>query len=384
MEAPMTLEEKLRTLPLSPGVYLMKDSRGQIIYVGKSKLLRNRVSSYFHHTKSHSPKTLKLVQHIRDLEWIVTDTEFEAFMLECKLIKEYKPMYNRKMKTPQAYTYIAVELLEGLRSIAVADSPEKPDKHRYFGPYPSRSTVERALNSIKEHHRILCSNPASSRGACLNHSIGLCMGMCMGGEALERYERIMEQIVAFLDGTDPGLLEEMRESMVRAAEALEFEKAAKLRDAVGAVAFLQQKEQVIQFTGGNRRLAILEELEDGMVKLFLIQRNRILHRHNYDAGRLTPAKLQAQVSSAIRKGFRRGAAGQAFPQAVTRDEIDEAQIIYSYLSGGSCRYILVEEAWLEAKNHPELTAALGSFLEGLSSGNESLGGDVKSRRLVKK
>ncbi|WP_438445006.1 GIY-YIG nuclease family protein [Gorillibacterium sp. sgz5001074] len=362
MTLPPVLAGKLRSLPQSPGVYLMKDGAGNIIYVGKSKNLKNRVSSYFHDTKSHTPKTKRLVGHIRDLELRLTDTEFEAFMLECQLIKEYKPMYNRKMKMPQSYTYIALELSQGLRAVAAAAAPGEREDTLYYGPYTSRRTVERAIHSIQEHHRILCSSPASAQRACLNHAIGLCRGMCLGGQAWEDYRAIMEQIAAFLDGGDSGLLEEMERSMQDAAETLDFEKAAKLRDAIGTVSFLRHREQVIRFTEESHRVAVVEELQEGILKLFLIQRNRILHREKLDSADLLPSGVHAAVKHAIRSVFR--AEARLPEREITRDEVDEAQIIHSYLNGGSCRHLVLAAEWLFADgDHPDLDAALHSLLD---------------------
>jgi len=138
----------------------MKDGLGHIIYVGKAKQLKRRVKSYFQNSKSHSPKVKQLVRNIKDLDIILTDTEFEAFMLECKLIKEIKPMYNRKMKNPQAYTYIVIEADDKMRSLEITYDPADQKGNHIWGPYTSRSTVERAVQGIKESSKILCSNPS--------------------------------------------------------------------------------------------------------------------------------------------------------------------------------------------------------------------------------
>lgn len=146
----MDLKEKIKKLPSSPGVYLMKDSLNSVIYVGKSKNLKSRVASYFQNSKSHTPKILKLVKNLRDFDYILTDTEFEAFMLECKLIKQMKNEYV------------------------------KNDGNLYFGPYTSKNTIERGIQGIKECCKIFCSNNFQKASCCLNYSLGLCLGMCLG------------------------------------------------------------------------------------------------------------------------------------------------------------------------------------------------------------
>lgn len=143
----MNTADKAKQLPSSPGVYLMKDSSGSIIYVGKSKNLKNRVQSYFQNSKNHTKKVEKLVHHLKDFDFIVTDTEFEAFLLECKLIKEYRPFYNKMMKNPEWYTYIRIHMEKGME---LSSQMNKNDHYQYFGPYTSKSTAEKALQGLKD------------------------------------------------------------------------------------------------------------------------------------------------------------------------------------------------------------------------------------------
>lgn len=358
------MKKSLHNLPSSPGVYLMKDSLGGIIYIGKSKNLKKRVQSYFYQSKSHTPKVKKLVQHVSDLDYIVTDTEFEAFMLECKLIQKHKPMYNRKMKNPLAYTYIVIQCTDGLRRIEITNNPISDNTdHVHFGPYPAnKNAVEKAVQGIEECCRIACnlSSSANTNTPCLNYSLGLCLGMCLGGDAVDKFNEIMDRIIGLLGGTDRSLYDEMEQSMLMWAEQYDFEKAAKYRDYIAAVNFLLNKEKVIGFTEANRNIVILEYLSEGRIKLFLIKRNAVLFSGKYTVDGSMNEELSATVKALILRYFEVDSV--PLSSEVSRDEIDQAQIIYSYLQGSSCQYILIPEEWLIVEDHTDLDVAIRDLL----------------------
>ncbi|MFF2017890.1 GIY-YIG nuclease family protein [Paenibacillus sp. NPDC058177] len=361
----MNLTEKVKNLPLTPGVYLMKDSLGNIIYVGKAKALKRRVQSYFQDSKSHSPKVKRLVKNIKDLDYTLTDTEFEAFMLECTLIKELKPPYNKKMKNPLAYTYIVIRTESDRRRIEVSydpgDGAEQGDERLLFGPYTSRSTAERAVQGVLESYSILCSNPHSKTASlCLNHSLGLCIGMCAGGEALDTYNGIMDRFVSLLDGTDMSILEGMEQRMADAAENYNYEAAAKYRDYIGAVRSLLQKEKVIEFAGANQRIAMVEPINDRTLKLLLLQGNRILFQTKLESEDFSNASLQTEITTIIRDNFRSSPLQRSAD--ISRHEIDEAQIIYSYLKGNSCSHMIIREEWLTPENDAAINDAVREML----------------------
>ncbi|OPA81226.1 hypothetical protein BVG16_02580 [Paenibacillus selenitireducens] len=357
----MLLMDQVHNLPSTPGVYLMKDSLGSIIYVGKSKHLRERVQSYFYNSKSHSQKVKKLASHIRSLDHIVTDTEFEAFMLECKLIQELKPMYNKKMKNPHAYTYIKIKRNEGLHRIATTHTTSDGDDCYYFGPYTaSKFTLDKAIQGIQECFRIACNQSNTTKGACLNYSLGLCLGMCLGGDAVQQYNDIIARFIALLDGTNRSLFEELEQKMLAAAEQYDFETAAKYRDYIETVNILINKKKVSEFSKTNENLVILENLNEDTVKLFLVNRNSIIYheKHNVDSAGM--GRLQSKVKSLILEYFKPEKA--RLSNEVNRDEIDHAQIIYSYVQGSACSYIHILEEWLELENQAELGEALNAFL----------------------
>lgn len=342
----MDLEAKRKSLPSSPGVYLMKDSLGNVIYVGKSKNLKSRVSSYFQSSKSHSPKVVKLVKNLKDFDYILTDTEFEAFMLECKLIKEIKPAYNRLMKNPMSYSYIKINMDQKYPSIETSSEYSEIDGNIYFGPYASSNTVERALHGIKEHCKILCSNNLRKASSCLNYSLGFCIGMCLDSIPREQYLAILYKIIDLLKGTDKGILEEMKSIMNSAAERFDFETAAKYRDYISAVNYLMDRINVVEFTKKNKNIALLEHLDDNNIKFFLIKGNKILFSEKYDLTSLNLEELKAALKANILLYFNNSALKG--PLELRREDIDEAQIIYSYLKGKSnnCKYVVIKEEHL--------------------------------------
>ncbi|MBA9086660.1 excinuclease ABC subunit C [Fontibacillus solani] len=339
----------------------MKDSRGEIIYVGKSKSLKKRVQSYFYNNKSHSPKVKKLVQHVKDLDYRVTDTEFEAFMLECQFIQEIKPMYNRKMKNPKGYSYIVVRESDGLRRLEVSNSIDAELHPVHFGPYTaSRISVEKAVQGIQECFKIACNSTSSNSTPCLNHSLGLCLGMCIGGEPVQEYNEIMDLLIGLLDGSDRTLYKDMERKMLEASEQYDFEKAAKYRDYIESVKFLINKEKVIDFAEQNHNIAMIEPLNDGEIKLFLVKRNNILYCEKFSVECSKSGSFMTEVKERVLHYFEENP--EKMRNEVRRDEIDTAQIIYSYLHHNNCHYMFIPQEWLIEENHDEIELALRKLL----------------------
>jgi excinuclease ABC subunit C len=363
----MNMKDKAKRLPSSPGVYLMKDSLGSILYVGKSKNLKNRVQSYFQNSKNHSKKVEKLVHHLKDFDFIVTDTEFEAFMLECKLIKEYQPLYNKLMKSPRSYTYIRIQMAKG---IELAAQMNENDNALYFGPYTSKSTVEKALQGMKDFYKINC-NQSSNNKPCLNYSLGLCIGMCFDRLAKEQYRRIVNRIIGLLEGSDTGILEEMKQQMNLASENYDFERAVKIRDYMESIQSLIKKEKVIEFTKENKNIVVFEPINDWMIKLFLIKGNKVLFNQKVEITKSLGEWVKLRIIDFFNI--------ESHPSTIkiSKDMIDEVQIIYSYLKSASCKYLIIPEKWLLPKNQNKIDKALDKFLNNLSlvGSNESTKND---------
>lgn len=358
----MNLKEKIKALPCCPGVYLMKDSHGSVIYVGKSKNLKSRVGSYFQNSRSHSPKVVKMVKHLKDFDYILTDTEFEAFMLECRLIKEIKPLYNRLMKSPEAYSYIKIKTDGQYPDIEVSKKFCTDDGNLYFGPYTGKNTVQRAIEGIKECYKIMCTGNWHKAAPCLNYSLGSCIGMCFDAAAREQYSGVIDKTVKLLNGSDRSIIEELECSMNNAAMRLDFEKAARYRDYLSAVNSLVGKGKVIEYAEKSRNIAMLEHLDDGSFKFFLIKGNSVLFSEKYRVEDSEPEALKEDLKARIKGCFGAGAPGSGI--RIGREEIDEAQIIYSYLKNKSnnCRHIIIYRKWLKPQYNVNIDKALDKLL----------------------
>lgn len=356
----MNLKEKAKSLPLSPGVYLMKDSHGTIIYVGKSKKLKNRVQSYFQTSKNHSKKVIKLVQQIKDFEYILTDTEFEAFLLECKLIKEIQPFYNKLMKNPQSYTYLVIRMDRELDRIELSNHLLENDNNLYFGPFTSKNNVEKAILGLKEFFKMACSDPLNHHSPCLNFSLGLCIGMCFKASALEQYHRNINRIIAWFAGTDNSIMDDMNQEMIHASENFDYERAARIRDDLQAMHSLLKKEKVIEFSKEMNNVVITESVSDHLLKLFLIKGNQVLFTHLYKFNKTNMKRMGFEMKSKILAYFKIDLHHPT--REISKDEIDEAQIIYSYLTSSSCKYLLIPENWLYLENRERLDAAIEELL----------------------
>lgn len=329
----MDLKEKVRSLPLTPGVYLMKDSLGHVIYVGKAKNLKNRVQSYFHNSNSHSPKVENLVRNIADLEYQLTDTEFEAFLLECKQISLYKPIFNKKMKTPRAYAYIQLQMNAKLPVMKVSDTQSMREGDLSFGPYNSRKAVERALDGLKEAYGI--------------HSLGICTDPI----AADRYQCILLEIQDILDGRDLNIMDKMAQRMQEASARFDFETAAKIRDHISAIRYLSKAGEAVAFAEANHNIAVVEAIGASSFKLFLIKGNKVLYRCKYHKNRDKVDLIMDKLQSQILKCFRKAQSDQS--RKISREELDEAQIIYRYVTGKGRRSLVIRDEWLDGDVLPD-------------------------------
>ena len=246
------LKASALTLPLTPGVYLMKNADDTVIYVGKAKKLKNRVTQYFQDTASHSPKTRKMVSQVDHFETIAAATEFEALILECSLIKHYQPKYNILLKDDKGYPYLRIDLRKDYPTVTLSNKPTD-DGAKYFGPYGSRgrsNQVIRTLYSLFSLPTCRKKFPADIKKdrPCLNYQMGQCAGWCQGTPTMEEYRTRITQAVSLLEGKGASLCKELKAQMEEAAENLQFETAAALRDRLRAIEALNNKQLV---TAGN-------------------------------------------------------------------------------------------------------------------------------------
>ena len=259
-----TLREKAMRLPLTPGVYLMKDGTGKIIYIGKAKALKNRVSQYFGSQNTHTAKVRKMVENVRDFDYIMTDSEFEALVLECSLIKQNKPKYNILLKDDKGYSYIKIKP-NPWGNITACFRKDEEDAE-YLGPYTGNYSVTQAVEQAKEIFQLptcgkVFPRDVKSQRPCLNYFLSRCSAPCAGKISESDYNESVSAAVAFLKGGSKAPVRAMQEEMERAAENLEFEKAAKLRDRIRAMERIANRQKVV--TSQNKHQDVFAVVRQG-------------------------------------------------------------------------------------------------------------------------
>lgn len=338
------LKEKAKQLPQRPGVYIMKDFLGDIVYVGKAKSLRNRVSQYFQNSSRHAPKIVRMIEGIRDFDFLLADTELEALLLESKLIKDLKPIYNSQLKNPQKYCYIYIDTAETYPTIRM--SPDKDREGLYFGPYTSARNVERALEVLKENIKIRdCSSFTEKQSGCLKSQLGFCTAPCAGEITEEHYRQLIDQVIGFLKGERSDIIKNIECRMLEEAEVLNFDKAAKLRDDASALGHLISKGETIRFAAKNRCIAALERISADSIKLFLLRGNHIVYKEKLDY-KGNEKVIATHMLDLIRSNI--GELRRNETTGASKLDIDQAQIIYSYLkTKKQCSYLILPQSWLK-------------------------------------
>ena len=279
------IKEQLKRLPNEPGIYIMKDSKGEIIYVGKSKNLKNRVSSYFRGFNSHMPKVQTMVVNIADFDYIITDSETEALVLEANLIKKHLPRFNILLKDDKMYPYIRITLGEPFPRVFMTRTIVK-DKSKYFGPFTSVDQVRKTLEVIQTIFPIReCSKRITEKidRPCLNYHIGRCAGVCNHKISEADYNVYIEEIIRFLNGDKEWLIESLDAQMQKAASQMKFEDAAAYRDKIIALRGLNEKQKAIQTNGKNQDFIGFYQFESRTcVMLFQVRDGKIEGRDAYN------------------------------------------------------------------------------------------------------
>ena len=277
-------KERLSTIPEEPGVYLMKDKTGKIIYVGKAKILKNRVRQYFQSPERHAPKVRAMVANISDFEYILTDSELEALILECNLIKKYRPYYNILLKDDKSYPYIKVTIQDDYPKIFLSRRMVK-DGAKYFGPYTSGAAVREAIDMVSKLYRIpSCQirlpRDMGKKRACLNAHIGQCIAPCENQISKQEYKKIISDACRFLDGEHDHLLEMLEKEMYAASEEMEFEKAAILRDKLESIRKIDERQKIISERQADEDvIGFYRQENKTFAEVFFIRRGRLLGRH---------------------------------------------------------------------------------------------------------
>ena len=329
------IQEELKKLPQKPGVYIMHDAKDAIIYIGKAVSLRNRVRQYFRPSHNEGLKKEQMVRQIVRFEYIITDSELEALILECNLIKEHRPKYNTMLRDDKSYPYIRVTLGEDFPRVLFSHQMKK-DKSRYFGPYTSGSAVKetiellRKLYALRTCRRSLPKDIGKER-PCLNYHIHQCMAPCQGFISKEDYRQRIDQAIGFLNGNYQPILKELEQKMQEASEAMNFEKAIEYRDLVRAVQQIAQKQKITHADMEDKDIiAMASDGEDAVVQVFFVRDGKLIGRDHFHVT-VGSEDGSAQVLATFLKQFY---AGTPFipREVMIQEEIEEADVIAEWLS----------------------------------------------------
>lgn len=274
------VQEKLQLLPDKPGVYLMKNEDGRIIYVGKAINLKNRVRSYFQSSRNHSPKVRAMVEKIVTFEYIITTSEIEALILECNLIKRHRPRYNISLKDDKTYPYIKVTLAETYPRVHITRRVMK-DGGRYFGPYTNAGAVHETLRLLKKLFPIRSCRRMDSPRPCLEYHIKRCLAPCTGKVPAEQYQQMIEDICLFLEGRSDQVARSLEKKMTEAAEEFRFEQAARLRDQLMAVKKVQEKQNIVTGSGDQDVIGMARVPNNVCMQVFFIRSGKMVGRDHY-------------------------------------------------------------------------------------------------------
>ena len=329
------IQEELKKLPGKPGVYIMHDEKDNIIYVGKAISLKNRVRQYFQSSRNKGAKIEQMVTHIRRFEYIVTDSELEALVLECNLIKEYRPKYNTMLMDDKAYPFIKVTVEEPFPRVMLARKMVK-DKSKYFGPYTSAGAVKDTIELIRKLYQIRSCNRKLPRDIgkerpCLNYHIHQCKAPCQGYISQEEYRESVNEVIHFLNGNYDIILKELEERMEEASEALEFEKAIEYRELLTSVQKIAQKQKITDTAGEDRDiLAVAVEEEEAVVQVFFIRGGRLIGRDHFYL-KIAKGETQSEILSSFIKQFY---AGTPYipPRLMLPEEIEDLAVIEEWLT----------------------------------------------------
>ena len=329
------VEEELKKLPRKPGVYIMRDDKDVILYVGKAINLHNRVRSYFRENIGRGPAIDQMVSLIARFEYIVTDSELEALVLENNLIKENSPKYNTLLKDDKTYPYIKVTVGEDYPRILFSRTMKK-DKSRYFGPYTSAAAVKDTIELLNKLYQLRTCNRVLPRDIgierpCLNYHIRQCLAPCQGYVSKEEYRQQVAGALEFLNGNYSPILKDLEEKMKKAAEAMEFEDAARYRDLLSSVRQVSQKQKITEGVGEDKDiLALYQDETEAVVQVFFVRDGKLIGREHYYMTHVPENNKPAILQDFVKQFY----AGTPFipRELMLQYEIEDADLIEKWLS----------------------------------------------------
>ncbi|MFQ7596802.1 excinuclease ABC subunit UvrC [uncultured Clostridium sp.] len=327
-------EYHIKNLPDKPGVYLMKNSLGEVIYVGKAKVLKNRVKSYFQKSKNHSEKVKVMVKNIAEFEYIVTDSEMEALILECNLIKKYSPKYNILLKDDKFYPFIKITVNDDYPRVFVTRRFAK-DGSKYFGPYTNGSAVYETLDLIYKifplrNCKLVIKENGEKVRPCLNYHIKKCLGPCGGHISKEEYGKMINDIIDILSGKETYITKMLKSDMEKAAEELEFEKAASLRDKILSINAIAEKQKIFKTMEGDEDFINIEQDEkDSCIQVFFSRDGKVIGREHF----IFESTANEGIGEIIEDFIGSFYGGTAkIPKAIYVPQIDNFDLMEEYLT----------------------------------------------------
>lgn len=324
----------LKNLPEKPGVYIMKNSLGEIIYVGKAKILKNRVRSYFQHSKNHSEKVKVMVKNISEFEYIVTDSEMEALILECNLIKKHSPRYNIALKDDKFYPFIKITTNDDYPRVFVTRKYAK-DGAKYFGPYTNGTAVYETITLINKIFpirtcKLLINEGGEKVRPCLNYHIKKCIAPCAGYVTKEQYSEMINDIMDILNGKDKTIIKTLKKDMEDASMNLEFEKAAKYRDKILAIEAIVEKQKIFKTMEGDEDfINIYQDEKDNCIQIFFSREGKITGREHFIFENTADDKIGEVLEDFI-TSFYGGTA--KIPRTIYVPDIEDSELIEDFLT----------------------------------------------------
>ena len=331
------IQDQLKKLPAEPGVYLMKDEHDKIIYVGKAISLKNRVRQYFQSSKNHSSKVKSMVKNIKSFEYIITDSELEALILECNLIKKYRPKYNVLLRDDKTYPYIKVTVNEDFPRVLKVRKVLR-DKAKYFGPYTNVEAVNDTLEVIRNIYPIRTCNVDIDRAIknnmrpCLNHHIKRCVGPCTGNVSKEEYNKMIEEIILFLSGKEEKLIEILKEKMNKCSMEFNFEEAAMYRDKIINLQEMMQKQKIDISTDDINQdiIAMAYNDEEACVQAFFIRHGKIVGREHFILEGTKDSSKESILGSFVKQFYMNA---EYIPkEIIIESEIEDQVVMQEWLS----------------------------------------------------
>ncbi|CDF10951.1 uvrABC system protein C [Eubacterium sp. CAG:76] len=338
------LEEELKKLPDKPGVYIMHDKHDTIIYVGKAKILKNRVRQYFQSNKNHSAKVVQMVSHIAYFEYIVTDSELEALVLECNLIKEHRPKYNTMLKDDKSYPFIKVTIGEEFPRVLFSRTM-KHGTGKFFGPYTSAGAVKETIELLCKLYKVrTCSRrlpkDIGKDRPCLNYHIGQCNAPCQGYVNKDEYKKNIDKVISFLNGNYSEIINELTDKMQDCSERMEYEEAARYRDLLISVKQIAQKQKITADDATDRDvIACAMDTEDAVVQVFFIRQGKLLGREHFHMKVATNDSRSGILSEFMKQYY--GGTPYIPNVIMTQEEIEDAGTIADWLSSRKKRKVTI-------------------------------------------